>query len=592
MFSITARVASLFLLMLLTSLAVPDEAELEGPSAAVDPAVLEALQTSPDVRVIVSLEEPDVPDIDVDIMQANASERQANVLAAVAPSDFQLTWQYEVTPTLAGRITLNGVEQLSKHEDVARIYIPPVFRIDLEESVPLVRAPEVHTAGVTGDGVQVAVLDTGIDSDHPDLADDISGQKCWLPVGGPCPNGQQSQGGPGSAEDDEGHGTHVSGIITSSGAVAPQGTAPGAQVFAFKVCNAAGQCDFENVLAALNDIIANHLGQFAALNMSFSDGPFFPGDCDTSYPDLANALAFVRSNGTLPFASSGNLASKNGMRPPACIGPVVSVGAVYDANFTTQTWASPNPDCTDAPVAPDDVGCGSNSSATLDLLGPSALITSSHLNGQTLTIRGTSQASPHAVAVAALLEDALPLLTADDVELRLKRTGKLDVDDLNDTDSSTRRVTPRVDARVALPTVTDDALDHDSDGCSNGEEFGSAASSGGLRNPLNFWDFFDVPAAPTYQRDKAITVADITSVVARFGASRPGGAPDEATALAEALAPAGPPGSPAAYHAGYDRTRVVTPSTATQLGKPNGSVSVEDITLVAGQFGASCTAPP
>jgi subtilisin family serine protease len=94
----------------------------------------------------------------------------------------------------------------------------------LTESVPLANADDVHALGFDGTGVDIAVIDTGIDTDHPDLVDNLIGEECRLASGG-CPTGGTSGSGPGSAEDDNGHGSHVSGIITSGGVVAPLGVA-------------------------------------------------------------------------------------------------------------------------------------------------------------------------------------------------------------------------------------------------------------------------------------------------------------------------------------------------------------------------------
>jgi hypothetical protein len=129
--------------------------------------------------------------------------------------------------------------------------------------------------------------------------------------------------------------------------------------------------------------------------------------------------------------------------------------------------------------------------------------------------------------------------------------------------------------------------DTDGDGCSDSEELGPVPSLGGTRNPKElggFWDFFDTPTPPLFVPDRAVSVADISAVVARFGSSRPGGPPDKATALAEAQTP---PPAAAAYHVGYDRT-LAPPFT----GPPNGSVTVQDISLAVQQFGHNCLAPP
>jgi hypothetical protein len=148
-----------------------------------------------------------------------------------------------------------------------------------------------------------------------------------------------------------------------------------------------------------------------------------------------------------------------------------------------------------------------------------------------------------------------------------------------------------IETGVAFDTSEDDtgsfcvpatiiAVDADDDDCTAGQEAGSNPAAGGQRDDFVFWDFFDTPTPPSYTRDAAISVADIAAVVARFGSSRAGGAPDKETALLEAHTP---PPSPPAYHVGYDRT-----PAAMFTGPPDGATSVQDIALNVQQFGHSC----
>jgi hypothetical protein len=93
-----------------------------------------------------------------------------------------------------------------------------------------------------------------------------------------------------------------------------------------------------------------------------------------------------------------------------------------------------------------------------------------------------------------------------------------------------------------------EASDLDQDGCIDAAEFGPYQQAGGLRSPKVLWDFFDVPTPPSFARDKSITVGDISAVVGRFGSSRTGGPPSKTDALAEALSmPPPAPAYHAAY---------------------------------------------
>lgn len=121
--------------------------------------------------------------------------------------------------------------------------------------------------------------------------------------------------------------------------------------------------------------------------------------------------------------------------------------------------------------------------------------------------------------------------------------------------------------------------DDDADGCRDGRETGVIPQLGGLRNPLNFWDFFDAPAGPLLLRDRVISIADIAAIVGRFGSSG-----------SKSMNPLATPLPPPAYHTGYDRTPAGVDPNGQPQG-PNGSITVQDITLSVTQFGHSCLEP-
>jgi hypothetical protein len=124
------------------------------------------------------------------------------------------------------------------------------------------------------------------------------------------------------------------------------------------------------------------------------------------------------------------------------------------------------------------------------------------------------------------------------------------------------------------------SVDADDDYCTSEQEAGTNPAAGGQRSDFVFWDFFDTPTPPSYTRNEVVSIADIAAVVARFGSSRPGGAPDKTSALVEAHSI---PPLPPAYHVGYDRK----PSGIVS-GPPDGHVTVQDISVAVKQFGHSC----
>ncbi|MEX2158208.1 MAG: S8 family serine peptidase [Dehalococcoidia bacterium] len=524
--------------------------------ANVRPEVSQALTSANTARVIVNFAPPPTRDQGIQGIVAarpQIAAQRGRIEASVPRSDLIVTRQYASIPALAGTITREGLAALAANPDVASIEIDGVGSAGTNQSGPLIHAPEVHSAGVTGNGVTVAVLDSGIDTDHPDLSDDIAYEKCYLIAGG-CP------GGAHVAEDDNGHGTNVSGIITSNGTIAPKGIAPDATIASYKILNASGLGFFSDWALALDDIITNH-PEVDFVNMSLQSTLNCPSTA------LASAIGTLRSAGVLTFISAGNHGTKASFTIPACIDAAVTVGAAYDANVGTVSL--PAFPCVDTTTAADEVACWSDSSAALDLLAPGAAITSTSYSGGTVTYYGTSQAAPHAAAVAALIRSANPALTADQIEGWMKSTGKLVVDSLNDADANTYRTTPRIDARAA--TLLNSA-DTDGDGCSDIQELGSDAEFGGQRNPLDPNDFYDTNG------DKEIDLfIDIFEVAFAYG--------DDADAMG--------PDEPDGYDASLDRSAAPPGADVWHMGPPDGMIDLfTDIFGVAFQFGANCTAVP
>jgi subtilisin family serine protease len=489
--------------------------------------------------------------LDVARARPQVAAAQAEVMGGIEPLDFQVTYLYQTLPALAGRVTEKGLAALAADPNVEQITIDGEGKAALSQSVPLIHADEAQTAGYTGAGTTVAVLDSGIDTNHADLEDDIASEHCFLSNGG-CPSGAHP------AEDNNGHGTNVAGIITSNGTVAPIGVAPDAKIAAYKILNASGTGLFSDWIAALDDIISNQ-PNVRIVNMSLQSTAPCPGGA------LADAITTLRDAGVATFIASGNGGTKNSLYIPACIADGISVGATYDADIgMVNGWKV---DCTDSTTAVDQVACWSASDNTLDLLAPGAQITSAGRGGGTSSYRGTSQATPHAAGVAALLWEAQPGLSVDELEERMKFTGTMVTDDLHDSNAATNRQTPRIDARVAL--LTNGNADYDGDGCPNGDEFGGNAGLGGIRNPLSPWDYFN----PTH--DGVNGVDDILAVAAQYKKNK------------YLVSPPNPPNTPnPAYTEDTDRS-FIGPNI-WNLGPPDGEQRVDDILMAVAQYNHNC----
>jgi subtilisin family serine protease len=434
-------------------------------AATIDPQVPDEIANTGTAQVIISLYDP----VPLDTPSASSCESpfeeaqtadnctigrveavalaQQYVLNELPVGSLSLKHRYSHVSALAGTITQAALDILATHPQVFSVYLDDIETVQLAESVPLIRADSVsqlNPISFTGQGITIAVLDTGIDADHLDLADSIVGQHCFTNAACPPTNTANESD---SAEDDEGHGTHVAGIITSNGSIAPKGIAPDAKIVAVKVCGSNG-CYPSDATAGLNWIYANLATQSVQIvNMSIA-GNFYLNICDTSDQARADAVNLLVTAGVTVFAASGNNGSEEYIGKPACIKNVIAVGATYDGDEGSQTWGA----CTDASTATDQIGCFSNSNILVDLLAPGAMITSSYIGGVLNTTGGTSQASPTAAGVAALMLEANPSLTATEIKTALQNTG------VSITDTRNSLVFPRIDACNAVNTILPNTL--------------------------------------------------------------------------------------------------------------------------------------
>ncbi|MCZ6463131.1 MAG: S8 family serine peptidase [Proteobacteria bacterium] len=384
------------------------------------------------------------------------------ILARFAPGEFRLGHRFRSLGALAGTVDAAGLGRLFRNPDVLRVGLDRGGSGQLLEAAPLAELTPLAGLGLSGAGVTVAVLDSGLDTDHPDLADDLVNERCWC-GGGCCPGGDDTQLGAGSAEDSHGHGTNVAGIITSGGGVAPAGGAPDASIVAIKVLDENNEfCCVSDVLAGLQYVLDDR-PDVDVVNMSLGTFDLYEGECDTAdifTVALATLADLLVQDGRVLVASSMNDASGTEMGAPACLSDVIAVGAVYDSDQGTQL----HPACGDLTTAADQVTCWSNSNDTTDLVAPGASTTSTGLGGGTSSFRGTSQASPLAAACAALLLEADPALSPAEVRAALTSSATWVTDAKNSLDF------PRLDCREALASLVsgladcDDQVDNDGDG--------------------------------------------------------------------------------------------------------------------------------
>lgn len=450
---------ALFAFVLLTS--QTNAAATLSMAPVVTDEVQQMVTTTGTARVLLLLGEPVSSSTAVQSAAMTAEEERAVVAAlqnrvrqTLTAADFQLYRQYQSIPGLAGTISAAGLAKVRQNALVRVIELDHPGGAHLQESLPAIGGDVVHnTYGITGRGVTVAVLDSGIDTDHPDLADDLVAQHCFTSNACPPANSAESV----SAEDQNGHGTHVAGIISANGVVSGKGFAPAAKLVVVRVLDRFGSGFVSDWVAGL-DWVRTHLATTPVqiVNMSLGTFALYPDNCDQQETLLATAVAQLRSQGVLIFASSGNQGSSTRIAAPACNSGVIAVGATYDGpvgrqpgNGTYQSlFGSSWPACSDDPTTLRTITCFTNSNQQLDLLAPGAPLLSSYLNGQAAQYWGTSQASPTAAGVAALLLEKRPGLTPAAVETILKNSGT------SVTDPSNGLAFPLINALAAIQAIT------------------------------------------------------------------------------------------------------------------------------------------
>jgi subtilisin family serine protease len=268
----------------------------------------------------------------------------------------------------------------------ARVTPNDAYYASLQANMAQIQAPMAWSVTRGGGGPIVAVIDSGIDLDHPDLiANLVSG---WDFVNNDA-----------SADDDQGHGTHVAGIIGAVGnnGIAVAGVNWTARLMPVKVLNANGAGDQATVALGIRWAVDN-----GARVINLSLGASIPAG--GSLPALESAVAYAISKGCVVAAASGNVSAtlpKGTVMYPAAYPGVIGVGAV-DRNNAIADF--------------------SNTGAFLDVVAPGASILSTYRGGGVTFMSGTSMATPHVAGLAGLILAARPSLSGDQVRAALINT--------------------------------------------------------------------------------------------------------------------------------------------------------------------------
>ncbi|MPZ28475.1 MAG: S8 family serine peptidase [Micromonosporaceae bacterium] len=284
---------------------------------------------------------------------------------------------------------------------VGKLWLDEQAEVALADSAPLIGAPDAWAAGYDGTGLTVAVLDTGIDADHPDLAGKVREAVNFTDEPDPT--------------DQHGHGTHVAGIAAGTGAASGggyTGVAPGAELLNGKVCDVEGNCSSSGVIAGM---------EWAAeradvINMSLSTTAGSDGSDPLS--QAVNTLTAQHDVLFVTAAGNSGLQGDGTVGAPGSADAALTVGSVDKSEQLAPT-SSRGPRLGDSAIKPD-------------VTAPGVGITSARGAGTTLgnpvdanytTASGTSMATPHVAGAAAILLQQDPDLPSAELKAALATTG-------------------------------------------------------------------------------------------------------------------------------------------------------------------------
>lgn len=285
-------------------------------------------------------------------------------------------------------------------------------RLYLNESTGIVGAPQLWDLGINGSGIYIAIIDTGVNWTHPDLAGKVVLSTSFVPYEDPM--------------DYFGHGTHVAGIAAGTGAASAgkfKGVAPGAYIMNIKIFDAHGYAATEWILAALDYTL---LVKPDVVSMSWGDWPALP----ESFP-VNLYITEIAKNHIIPVAAAGNFYYYWTVGTPANNPYVISVGATAK-NDRLASFTSKGPDIYTLRTLPTVSAPG------VDVVAPASGLLGSLFalpeNPYYATLSGTSMSAPHVAGAVALLLSAFPssltnairaslILGADDIGYDINAMG-------------------------------------------------------------------------------------------------------------------------------------------------------------------------
>jgi subtilisin len=253
---------------------------------------------------------------------------------------------------------------------------------------------------VSGNGAgsvntDIAIIDTGIQLSHPDL--NVYRQITFV-------------SGTSSANDDNGHGTHVAGIAAAKdNSIGVAGVAPGAKLWAVKVLDSSGSGSISNIIKGIEYVTRNYL-YIDIVNMSLG--------CECTSSSLNTAITNSVKAGITYVVAAGNNGKNAASFSPANHPSVIAVSAIADSDGKCGGKGIPT-----SYGADDRFASFSNYGSVVDMAAPGVSIYSTYKGGTYATLSGTSMAAPHVAGAAGLYDATHPGASPSAITNSLKSTG-------------------------------------------------------------------------------------------------------------------------------------------------------------------------
>ena len=360
------------------------------------------------------LDEDGLISVIVDFDHTPTEEDQAMLEREV---EFQTQFRYWLIDSIAGTVELSRIHEIIDLPGVVFVELDGVLGIQMEEVVPVHGVDLVwQDTGYTGEGVTMAIIDTGIDGNHTaldDLDDDnMTDDPKIVAFYDAINNPGETNGTEIFPYDDNGHGTHCAGITAGTGAPNYQhiGVAPRANLVGVKVLDGGGSGSFAAVMAGMQwTVDKRHEFNIRAASMSLgalAGAIEWTSSEEESVNRMANEM--MRAGVTL-FIAAGNSGGTATIGTPGSAEDVITVGSL-DKDTSIAIYSSQGP-TEEGRVKPNIAFVGSSVNA------PDA-----NTGDGYVALSGTSMATPGAAGVAVLMYQANPDLSPFDIRNIMQET--------------------------------------------------------------------------------------------------------------------------------------------------------------------------